>query len=665
MHGLWVLDLATGRERLVADPRVLDDRLPSAEQGDACGTGVAAFSTDRAVTVAAFALGGRLFVADLRTAEVRSLPVPEGVADPRLDPAGEHVAYVADGALRVIGTSGRGDRLLAASDVAGTTWGSAEFAVAEEMGRDRGFWWSPDGSELLVASVDTRAVPKWYLAEPADPARPPAPIPYPAAGTANATVRLWRVGLTGARTEVPWDRGRFPYLTAVRWSPHGPPLAQVQTRDQRTVRVLALGAEVATVHEERDAHWVTLVPGTPAWTRGGELVRVAVRQGAYRLVIGTDVVTPPGLQVRAVVDVDDDVVFTGSEADPTQVHVYRASATTGVERISDAAGVHDVARGGDVLVVTSRTLSGTTPSVRVLAGKAAVGSVRVRSELPVAVPRVRLLVAGARELRCALLLPREHVAGSRALPVLLDPYGGPAAQRVRSALDGYLFSQWFADQGFAVLIADGRGTPGRGPEWDRSIRFDEARINVEDQVEALEAVAARHPDLDLTRVAIRGWSHGGYLALLAVLRRPDVFHAAVAGAPVTDRRLYNTHYTERYLGHPAENPEVYERNSVLPAAAELRRPLLVIHGLADDNVVFAHSAKLSDALVAAARPHTLLPLSAAAHRPPHGTAAQLMRLQAAFLKESLGMPGTPEEERTTWTSPTTKPSPSTRGTAGT
>jgi dipeptidyl-peptidase-4 len=209
---------------------------------------------------------------------------------------------------------------------------------------------------------------------------------------------------------------------------------------------------------------------------------------------------------------------------------------------------------------------------------------------------------------------------------------------VVSARNAYLTPQWFADQGFAVLIADGRGTPGRGPAWDRLIHYDEATPNLEDQVEALHAAAAAHSDLDLTRVGIRGWSHGGYLAALAVLRRPDVFHAAVAGAPVTDQRLYDTFYTERYLGHPDRHPDAYAHNSLIDDAPRLERPLMLIHGLADDNVVVAHTLRLSSALLAAGRPHTVLPLSGVTHMARQEEVAEnLMRLQVEFLKRTLGM----------------------------
>jgi dipeptidyl-peptidase-4 len=163
-----------------------------------------------------------------------------------------------------------------------------------------------------------------------------------------------------------------------------------------------------------------------------------------------------------------------------------------------------------------------------------------------------------------------------------------------------------------------------------------AEVTLEDQVDALAAVAKEVDDLDLSRVAIRGWSFGGYLAALAVLRRPDVFHAAVAGAPVTDQRLYDTFYTERYLGHPDEDPGVYERNSVIADAHLLQRPLLLIHGLADDNVVAAHTLQFSSALLEAGRPHDVLPLSGVTHMTPQEVVAEnLLLMQVEWLHRAL------------------------------
>jgi dipeptidyl-peptidase-4 len=226
--------------------------------------------------------------------------------------------------------------------------------------------------------------------------------------------------------------------------------------------------------------------------------------------------------------------------------------------------------------------------------------------------------------------------------VLLSPYGGPHGQEVVRARGAYLTAQWFAEQGFAVVIADGRGTPARGPDWERAVAGDLAGPPLQDQVDALHAAADRFADLDTGRVAIRGWSFGGYLAALAVLRRPDVFHAAVAGAPVTDWHLYDTHYTERYLGQPDEEGASYDRSSlifstersVVPAPA---RPLMLIHGLADDNVVVAHTLRLSGALLAAGYPHSVLPLTGITHMAAQETVAEnLLLLQLDFLRRALG-----------------------------
>ena len=237
----------------------------------------------------------------------------------------------------------------------------------------------------------------------------------------------------------------------------------------------------------------------------------------------------------------------------------------------------------------------------------------------------------------AVLSPEHEPDGP--LPVLLDPYGGPHALRVQAARAAFGPSQWFADQGFVVVVADGRGTPMRGPAWEREVLGDLAGPPLEDQVDALHAVAEQDDRLDLSRVAIRGWSFGGYLAALAVLRRPDVFHAAIAGAPVTEWRLYDTHYTERYLGDPDEVPEHYEASSLLPLAPDLTRPLMLIHGLADDNVVAAHTLQLSRALLEAGRPHEVLPLSGVTHMTPQESVAEnLLLLQVEFLRRSLAGP---------------------------
>jgi dipeptidyl-peptidase-4 len=349
------------------------------------------------------------------------------------------------------------------------------------------------------------------------------------------------------------------------------------------------------------------------------------------------------LQVRSVVGaLGDDLVVTASE-EPTETHVYRLSAEGALERLTHEPGVHGATVGGDVAVISSTSMSWAGSRVSVLRGGEKVGEIESLAAKPGVTPRGRFWSLGSRRLRTVVLHPRAGggLAGSSGsagpLPVLLDPYGGPHAQRVVRARNAHLTSQWFADQGFIVVVVDGRGTPARGPEWERAVWGDLAGPVLDDQVEALQALAGRDERLDMTRVGIRGWSFGGYLAALAVLRRPDVFHAAVAGAPVTEWRLYDTHYTERYLGHPTEFPEHYDRTSLVLEAGRLTRPLLLIHGLADDNVVSAHTFQFSSELLAHGRPHQVLPLSGVTHMTPQEVVAEnLLLLQVEFLRGALG-----------------------------
>jgi len=668
VNRLWVLDLDGGTERLVADPEALlaggAGELPAAERArrerarERAG-GIVAFGADSDLTVAAFALAGRLFVADLLGGGGSGAAPPRelaagGVLDPRVDPTGRRVAWVAGRALHVAELDGgrRGGPAARAAPpgqhgpLVGegdpeVTWGLAEFVAAEEMGRGRGFWWAPDGRRLAVARVDTRAVQRFYLTDPANPAVQPVALPYPAAGTANADVRLAVVGLDGGRVEVAWDRAAFPYLAAVAWPPGGPLTLLVQSRDQTATRVLRADPDSGATAElaaQHDPAWVELVPGVPAWL-DGRLVMTADDAGCdtRRLTVDGVPVTAPGLQVQEVVGAAGGAVLLAGSQEPTEVHLWRVVPGGPAERLTAEPGQHGAVAAGEVVVVTSAGLDrdGTSTTVH-RAGRpvAAIGSL---GETPAVRPRPRLLRAGPRALRAALLLP-DGPSRPGPLPVLLDPYGGPHHRQVLAARDRFLVAQWFADQGFAVLVADGRGTPGRGLAWERAVHRDLAGPVLEDQVEALHAVAAGHPELDLGRVAVRGWSFGGFVAALAVLRRPEVFHAAVAGAPVADWRLYDTHYTERYLGHPDDDPGAYRRSSLLADAAALERPLLLVHGLADDNVVAAHSLRLSGLLLAAGRPHAVLPLSGVTHLAVQEAVTEnLLHLELRFLREALGL----------------------------
>ncbi|MFF1897073.1 prolyl oligopeptidase family serine peptidase [Streptomyces sp. NPDC058206] len=659
---LWVLDLAadgTPKERVVADPGTLlggsAEKLSAQERARRersreGSSGIVGYAADSAAELAAFALSGKVYVAELRAGSTRALPVPGPVLDPRPSPDGRHVAYVSKGALRVVAAEGDGDRALAEPEDAHISYGLAEFIAAEEMQRSRGFWWSPESDRLLVARVDDSAVKRWWIADPAHPDRKPAEVAYPAAGTPNADVRLLVLGLDGTRTEVVWDRSRYPYLAQVHWSSQGAPLILVQARDQRSQLFLAVDPEsgtTRTVHVDEDPVWLDLFAGVPAWAPDGRLVRIVDEGGARVLSVGDRPLTGAQLQILAVLDIGESDVLVaasaGEEAAEPEIgesHVYRVNEL-GVERVSEGAGVHSAVRAGGVTVLVSTSLERPGAAVRVLRDGKQIATVATYAEEPVLSPRVQLTEGGAHRIPCAVLLPTDYQESDGPLPVLMDPYGGPHGRRVVAAHNPHLTSQWFADQGFAVVVADGRGSPGRSPAWEKAIK-NNLVLTLDDQVEAVHALAERFP-LDLTKVAIRGWSYGGYLAGMAVLRRPDVFHAAVVGAPVTDQRLYDTHYTERYLGDPTTQPEVYAYNSLLTdeglsEAADQVRPMMIVHGLADDNVVVAHSLRLSSALLSAGRPHEVLPLSGVTHMTPQEQVAEnLLLLQVDFLKRSLGL----------------------------
>jgi len=648
-NALWVTDTHSGEERCVADPQTLladtdDHDVPAEERARRerlreSGGGITSYATDEAALVVAFAMSGRLFAGGLLSGQAREVPVDGPVFDPRPDPPARRIAFVRGPELCVAELDGT-TRVLAGDESEHVTWGSADFVAAEEMHRYRGYWWSPDGATIAACRVDTSAVQEWTIADPAHPQTRATTVRYPAAGTANADVTLHLLDLDGGRTPIDWDRDFFPYLAAVEWSDNGLVLL-VQSRDQQGTMVLRVdtgdsatrGDTTVLTHDFDDA-WIELVPGTPTVLDDGRLVTAADRDGVRRLLVDGAPVTPDDLQVRSVAGATGNRVHFHANpvGDATQMQVWTWDDADGAVATTSLPGVHTTVAGDGVSVIRSATLDGPTVTTIVASGRE--HRITSHAETPLVEPHVELFTAGERQLATAVLLPRDH--DGSPLPVLLDPYGGPHALRVQQARTAFLTSQWFADQGFAVVVADGRGTPGRGSEWERAVHHDLATHPLDDQIDALHAAAERFDVLDLDRVAIRGWSFGGYLAALAVLRRPDVFHAAIAGAPVTEWRLYDTHYTERYLGDPAGRPDDYDASSLLSCAADLTRPLLLIHGLADDNVVAAHTLQLSSALLAAGRPHEVLPLVGVTHMTPQEVVAENLLLhQVDFLRRSL------------------------------
>lgn len=540
--------------------------------------------------------------------------------------------------------------------------------------------------------------------------------------------------------DIDWDHETYEYLAAVNWSKGHEPLLLVQDRLQHHDQVLevqlkaagfhagvdteaAIGEPVATrvLEEHENPQWLDLIHGTPAFTPDGRLICAVndMEHDTNRLSVDGVPFTPVGWQVRQVLDVTDTDVLavvsrtpeTAGDAglgiwDDADLHDARSCDVVsfdyhgGVTQWTSRPGVWTASRAGKGMVISGRDMCSPYASMHhnlrlpetvdpiataeegqtIMAGGSAFAWIAGHAADPGITPNTRFVtLPSEHRLLAAITAPSESspFAQAESLPVLLKPYGGPGAQQVLFSQSYYWESQWWADQGFLVVTVDGRGTPGRGPQWDRAIYETMKDVTLADQVEAVRALPALWsadtavpsvrwtpregarlavcgsdatvpqldivrrndpldcPKPDLDKVAMIGWSYGGFLSALAVLDAPDVVHAACAGAPPTDWTLYDTHYTERYLGL---DPEVYRRNGIVEDAPNLRRPLMLIHGFADDNVTIAHSLRMSQALMAAGRPHTFLPLTGITHMTNDETVAEnLLILQRDFLYDALGM----------------------------
>ena len=547
-----------------------------------------------------------------------------GAFDARVSPDGEWITWVAAGGVHLRRWDGGAPRTLAQS-AGDESWGVADFIAAEEFGRSRGYWWLPDSSGLLVQHTDEGAVPVWHRSDPAHPASEPVLQRYPHAGADNAVVSLWRFDLDGNREPVALPH--HEYLVSAG------SLISVFNREQTELTVCeADGTVVTTLHEQP---WLDLVPGLPRRDAAGALL--AWRDDdVRRLTVDAVPVTPDGVQLRGLVGVLPGVILVTACENPSESRLARVDAD-GFSWLSPADS-YTTAIAEEGLIVTSQTDWNTYRSTVTIRDDdyQPLAIIENLAEEPVTAADPQIVTQGRDVVQTVVLWPSQP--HPEPLPVVMSPYGGPHGQRVVASRSAYASSQWLADQGFCVVVADGRGTPGHDPAWEHAIAGNLLDPPVEDQVRACDAVLARFGDrVDANKVGIIGWSFGGYLAAAAVLLRPDRFHAAVAGAPVTDWRLYDTAYTERYLGDPRQAPEPYDHCSLLPRAKELQRPLMLIHGLGDDNVFAAHTLQLSTHLLHHGRPHDVLPLSGVTHMTPQPDVAEnLLLMQVDFLRRALG-----------------------------
>lgn len=515
---LWVLTVASGAVTRIADGPI-DAYAGSAD-----------------LSVLAWARDGRLHCSGVE--RIATAPV----VDPRPDPTGGAVAYTTpDATLRVIGEDGV-DQLLAGEPGSGVSWGVAEPAAAD-FGRTRGWWWSPDGSRILAVR-------------------------------SAGTVSLHLLDLHGGWVDVHWDRETYPYLVDVRWGA-GNPLITVLRRSQQHGLVLSVDPRTGEtqVHAElADARWVEPVRGTPLLLPdgrvlvGGELAHDGF--DARCLFADGSLLTPPELYVRRVVGVlagTQELIVEGTEGEPAEQHVFAVRTALGgggakSRRLTDEPGWHHARVGGDVMVVDDT----------VRRGAAVVPLPSDALPLPYA-PQPALERVTDRRLSTGVLYPGGHVTGTR-LPVLIELGSGPGHQQVVLDPARWQERQWWADAGFVVVSIDTRGTPGVTPSFEKVVHRRLADVTLTDHIDALHALTGKHPDLDLGRVAVRGTGLGGWLAILGVQRRPDVFRCGIAIDPVTDWTALPPPYAERYLGNRTDNAEIYDHHAAEPSGTA---PLLV------------------------------------------------------------------------------------------
>jgi len=633
---LYEFDLATRREReLITPAQILgatEEKLTAEEKARrerarVTTGGFTRFDLSKNGKHLLVTLSGKLYVIDRADLRVTALAGQDWI-DPRFSPDGTAVAAVSAGELHVIELATNADRTLTSGASATTSHGVAEFVAQEEMDRPEGYWWAPDSQSLVYQETEEAQVEARYIADPLHPEVEPQKFRYPRAGSANAKVRLGLIRRSGGSTIwINWDESRFSYLARVVWElPEAPLSILVQSRSQQEQQLLAVDPHTGTTRvllTETDSAWLNLDSRTlfPRWLKEGRQFlwatesrgdwQVELREAGGALVRE---LTPLGFGYRSFAGIDErrGLVFLEASTDPTQSQVWRVSLAGDASAvITRGKGLHQaqVSEDGALMVDSFSLFDGSTGSNVLDADGQILAALPSVAEVPAEMPRVELTrtQGGERSYYAAIVRPRDFQA-SMKYPVILGVYAGPRVTMTSASLRGYLEDQWMADQGYVIVRLDGRGTPLRGRNWERVVRGNLIDTALHDQVEGLQQLGAQYAELDLARVGVTGWSFGGYVAAMATIRRPDVFKAGVAGAPVVTWENYDTHYTERYMGLPRENPSGYSASSVLTYAAQLDRPLLLIHGLTDDNVYVQHTLQLADALYMAGRKYEFMPM---------------------------------------------------------
>ncbi len=633
---LWEYHLADNATRLLVDSRVLqptEEVLSDAEKATrerqriAGLKGIVNYRWAPDGQRLLFPLAGQLYLYDLAAAPadaVRSLtPKDAEIIDAQVAPSGRYVSFVSRQNLWVVDLKTNLKQRLTDDGKDTVHNGEAEFIAQEEMERFSGYWWSPKGDWIAFERYDEAAVPAVQRFEIQPDRTDVTEQRYPAAGQPNATVKLGLMRPTGGRPR--WiDLGSDAdiYLNRVNWTPDGKQVAfQRQTRDQRRLDLILVDVDTLKQRlllSETSTNWVNLHDDLKFLSRQSAFVWSSERSGRKHLYLydmeGKEKfpLSSGDWNVDRVLAVDEaaGLVYIAANRDHAldkQVYALKLDGSTAAnpQRITSEDGWHEATFANDSAVVSlfvdawSDPRTPTQVSVRKPSGErlAWLAENRVDDNHPYApyraehiVPEFGSIKAGdGQDLWYRLYKPAGFDAAKR-YPVISHFYGGPTAQLAKRDF-GDLFDQYFAQQGYVVITLDNRGMARRGRAFSDPIHRQLGEIEVQDQRAALQWLA-NQPWVDGKRMGVFGWSYGGYLSLMMLAKSSDLVAAGVSVAPVTDWSLYDTHYTERYLGMPKDNAEGYRKSGVLPWLDGMTSPLLLIHGMADDNVLFTNSTQL-------------------------------------------------------------------------
>ena len=675
---LWTYDIASGQTRMLVDSKVVlpgEETLSDAEkarrerQRIAAMTGIVDYQWSPDAHTLLFPLGGELYLYDLSKQgklAVRQLTHGEGFAtDAKLSPKGGFVSFVRARNLWVIDlASGKQIQLTSdGSDTIGN--GVAEFVADEEMDRHTGYWWAPDDSAIAFARIDESPVPVQKRYEMYADRVEMIEQRYPAAGDHNVTVKLGVVAPKAAATASWVDLGSNPdiYLARVDWRSPQQLTFQRQSRDQKKLELiqadLASGKQ-QTLATEASKTWVPL-HNSLHFLKDGGFVWSSERTGFQHLYrVAADGKTVTALTagtwpVDELLAVDEDagtVYFRAGVDSARESQIYSVPLAGGaIKRLSQADGMHTASFARNASVYVDSWSNTTTPP-QISLHRANGEKIATLVENNLADPQhpyARYLEAqrpvefgtltaadGRTELNYSLIKPAGFDPSKR-YPVAVYVYGGPASQTVTNSWPGrgdHLFNQYLAQRGYVVFSLDNRGTPRRGRDFGGALYGVQGTVEVADQLKGV-AWLKQQPWVDPARIGVQGWSNGGYMPLMLLAKASDQYACGVAGAPVTDWGLYDTHYTERYMDLPANNPKGYEEARVLAHVDGLRSRLLLIHGMADDNVLFTNSTELMSALQKRGQPFELMTYPGAKHGLSGSNALHRYRLAEDFLGRCL------------------------------